>query len=130
DKEGFLRSEYSLIQTIGRAARNAGGEVIMYADTVTGSMERAITETNRRREKQMAYNEANGIVPVTIIKDVREVLEISTKEEVKHKAQKKLSRQEKQELIKELTAQMKEAAKLLEFEHAAYLRDKIKELSE
>ncbi|MBQ7991008.1 MAG: excinuclease ABC subunit UvrB [Oscillospiraceae bacterium] len=130
DKEGFLRSESSLIQTIGRAARNAGGEVIMYADTVTGSMERAITETNRRREKQMAYNEANGIVPVTIIKDVREVLEISTKEEVKHKAQKKLSRQEKQELIKELTAQMKEAAKLLEFEHAAYLRDKIKELSE
>ncbi|MBR4223598.1 MAG: excinuclease ABC subunit UvrB [Oscillospiraceae bacterium] len=130
DKEGFLRSESSLIQTIGRAARNAGGEVIMYADTVTGSMERAITETERRRQKQLAYNEEHGIVPVTIIKDVRDVLEISTKEEVSQKSEKKLTRQEKQELIKELTAQMKEAAKLLEFEHAAYLRDKIKELSE
>ncbi len=130
DKEGFLRSESSLIQTIGRAARNSSGQVIMYADTVTGSMERAITETNRRREKQLRYNEEHGIVPVTIIKDVRDVLEISTKEDVKKKSSKKLSHSEKQQLIKELTAQMKEAAKLLEFEHAAYLRDKIKELSE
>ncbi|MGN1090607.1 MAG: excinuclease ABC subunit UvrB, partial [Huintestinicola sp.] len=131
DKEGFLRSESSLIQTIGRAARNAEGKVIMYADEVTGSMERAITETNRRRELQMAYNKEHGIVPKTIIKDIRDVIEISTKEETDKKtSDKKLSRKEKDELIKKLTAEMKEAAKLLEFEHAAYLRDKIKELSE
>ena len=128
DKEGFLRSETSLIQTIGRAARNAGGEVIMYADEITGSMERAITETERRRSLQIAFNEAHGIVPKTIIKDVREVLEISTKEKTEKKIHKQMSRQEREALIAELTAQMKEAARLLEFEHAAYLRDKIKEL--
>ncbi len=131
DKEGFLRSESSLIQTIGRAARNSEGKVIMYADTVTGSMERAIAETNRRRELQLRYNEEHGIVPKTIIKDIRDVIEISTKEEVKGKTeQKKLSKKERDDLIAKLTVQMKEAAKLLEFEHAAYLRDKINELKE
>ena len=129
DKEGFLRSESSLIQTIGRAARNAEGKVIMYADSVTGSMERAITETNRRRALQLAYNKEHGIVPKTIIKDIRDVIEISSKAEVDDKAaKKKMSKKEKDELIAKLTAQMKEAAKLLEFEHAAYLRDKINEL--
>jgi excinuclease ABC subunit B len=130
DKEGFLRSETSMIQTIGRAARNAHGQVIMYADEVTGSMERAITETQRRREKQMAFNEAHGIVPQTIHKEIRDVIDIRSKEEVEHavSAQKKMTAKEKQELIATLTAQMKEAAKLLEFEHAAYLRDQIQEL--
>ena len=129
DKEGFLRAESSLIQTIGRAARNAEGKVIMYADSVTGSMERAITETNRRRELQLAYNKEHGIVPKTIIKDIRDVIEISSKAEVDDKAaKKKMSKKEKDELIAKLTTQMKEAAKLLEFEHAAYLRDKINEL--
>ncbi|MBP1546832.1 MAG: excinuclease ABC subunit UvrB [Oscillospiraceae bacterium] len=129
DKEGFLRSESSLIQTVGRAARNSQGTVIMYADSVTGSMERAITETNRRRELQLKYNEEHGIVPKTIIKDIRDVIEISTKEEVSGKtAKKSMSKKEKEELIAKLTVQMKEAAKLLEFEHAAYLRDKINEL--
>lgn len=129
DKEGFLRSETSLIQTIGRAARNAEGKVIMYADTVTGSMERAITETERRRSIQMAFNLEHGIVPKTIIKDIRDVLEITSKEKVEEKTKrKKLSAAEKNELIEKLTAEMKNAAKMLEFEHAAYLRDKIKEL--
>lgn len=130
DKEGFLRSESSLIQTIGRAARNAGGQVIMYADTVTRSMEAAITETQRRRELQAAFNEAHGIVPKTIIKDVRDVIEISSKEDVEYKTRQtlKMSRQERNTLIDKLTKQMKEAAKLLDFEHAAFLRDKIKEL--
>ena len=103
----------------------------MYADFVTGSMERAINETNRRREMQLTYNKEHGIIPKTIIKDVREVIEISTKEETDKKTSaKKLSRKEKEELISKLTAEMKNAAKLLEFEHAAYLRDKIKELQE
>jgi len=129
DKEGFLRSETSLIQTIGRAARNAQGQVIMYADTVTGSMDRAITETERRRSLQMAYNQEHGIVPKTIIKGVRDVLEITSKKKVEAKTkQKKLSASEKQALIDKLTIEMKNAAKLLEFEHAAYLRDRIKEL--
>ena len=130
DKEGFLRSESSLIQTAGRAARNAEGHVIMYADIVTGSMERAIRETHRRREMQMKYNEEHGITPKTIIKDVRDVIEISTKEEVEYSARQKskLTKAETQHLIDKLTKQMKEAAKLLEFEHAAYLRDKINEL--
>ena len=131
DKEGFLRSESSLIQTIGRAARNSEGKVIMYADSVTGSMERAIAETNRRRELQLKYNEEHGIVPKTIIKDIRDVIEISTKEEVKGKTeQKRLTKKERDDLIAKLTVQMKEAAKLLEFEHAAYLRDKINELKD
>ncbi len=130
DKEGFLRSESSLIQTIGRAARNAEGKVIMYADSVTRSMENAITETERRRAIQMAYNEEHGIIPKTIVKDIRDVIEISGKEETEKKVSKKLSKKEREELIKELTLQMKEAAKLLEFEHAAFLRDKINELKE
>lgn len=103
----------------------------MYADTVTGSMERAIRETQRRRELQMAFNEAHGIIPQTIRKDVHEVIEITSKEEVEKKTQtKKLSRAEREELIKSLTAQMKEAAKMLEFEHAAFLRDEIKKLKD
>ena len=130
DKEGFLRSETSMIQTIGRAARNAHGQVIMYADEVTGSMERAITETERRRKKQIEFNEAHGIIPKTIHKDIRDVIDIHSKEEVEKSvsSKPKMSAKEKRELIEELTAQMKEAAKLLEFEHAAYLRDKIQEL--
>ena len=127
DKEGFLRSETSLIQTIGRAARNAEGKVIMYADSVTPSMERAITETNRRREKQMQYNEEHGIVPKTIVKDVRDVIEISSKSG-DDKSLSKLSKKEREAMIIRLTAEMKAAAKILEFEHAAYLRDKIEKL--
>ena len=127
DKEGFLRSETSLIQTIGRAARNSGGTVIMYADCVTPSMERAITETNRRRQKQMQYNEENGITPQTIVKDVHEIIEISAKGG-EEKAISKMSRKEREELIVKLTAEMKAAAKILEFEHAAYLRDRIEKL--
>ena len=126
DKEGFLRSETSLIQTIGRAARNAKGQVIMYADSVTPSMERAITETLRRREIQKAYNEAHGIVPKTIKKDVYEIIEISSPaERAKEKPAKQLTKLEREMLIKRLTAEMKQAAKLLEFEHAAMLRDRI-----
>lgn len=129
DKEGFLRSDTSLIQTIGRAARNANGQVIMYADSVTGSMERAITETERRRSLQIAFNEKHGIVPKTIIKEVRNVIEITSKNTVETKTKKKrMSPAEKQQLIERLTAEMKNAAKMLEFEHAAYLRDKINEL--
>ncbi len=130
DKEGFLRSERSLIQTIGRAARNAQGKVIMYADTVTPSMSAAIKETQRRREKQIEYNKKNGIIPKTIIKPVHEILEISSKNELDGKTSKKLSRAEKSKLIDELTKEMKAAAKILEFEHAAYLRDKIEKLKQ
>ena len=125
DKEGFLRSETSLVQIIGRAARNANGQVIMYADTVTKSMERAIEETYRRRDKQIAYNEEHGIVPQTITKDVREILEISSRDKT---GKKRMSRDEKQKLIIRLTEEMKAAAKILEFEHAEYLRDKIEKL--
>lgn len=129
DKEGFLRSETSLVQTIGRAARNSEGKVIMYADSVTRSMEKALFETERRRNIQIEYNEAHGIIPQTIKKDVREVLEISSKQKVEEKSKsKKMSSKEKQDLIAKLTVEMKNAAKLLEFEHAAYLRDKINEL--
>lgn len=128
DKEGFLRSETSLVQTIGRAARNANGEVIMYADSVTPSMERAISETVRRRKIQEEYNKEHNIVPQTIKKGVRDVLEITSKENLETKSKKRMSRKEKDALIQKLTAEMKEAAKLLEFEHAAYLRDKINEL--
>ncbi len=130
DKEGFLRSETSLVQTIGRAARNANGEVIMYADCVTPSMEKAITETLRRRSLQQKYNEEHGITPKTIKKGVRDVLEITSKEKVEGRSKKRLSKKEKESLIQKLTAEMKEAAKLLEFEHAAYLRDKINELKD
>ncbi|HAN44701.1 MAG TPA: excinuclease ABC subunit B, partial [Ruminococcaceae bacterium] len=131
DKEGFLRSETSLIQTIGRAARNSEGKVIMYADSVTSSMENAINETNRRREIQMEYNRLNNITPKTIKKEVREILEISSKDETESKLSKKqISAKEKYELINKWTLEMKNAAKLLEFEHAAYLRDKIKKLKE
>ena len=128
DKEGFLRSETSLIQTIGRAARNANGKVIMYGDTVTNSMERAIKETLRRREKQEKYNKEHGIVPKTIKKDVRDILEISSPKN--DKPHKRMSRAEKEQMIKQLTAEMKAAAKILEFEHAAYLRDRINKLRE
>ena len=128
DKEGFLRSGRSLIQTIGRAARNAQGQVIMYADEVTPSMEQAITETERRRAIQEKYNEENGITPQTIRKDVAEILEISTHKEDGKKKKQRYTVAERRELIAKYTKEMKAAAKLLEFEHAAYLRDKIKEL--
>ena len=127
DKEGFLRSETSLIQTIGRASRNANGEVIMYSDHVTPSMENAIRETNRRRQIQMKYNEEHGIKPVTIKKDIRDIIEISSKPK-DEKTGKRLSRAEREQLIARLTREMKNAAKLLEFEHAAYLRDRIEQL--
>lgn len=129
DKEGFLRSETSMIQTIGRAARNADGMVIMYADSVTPSMERAIMETERRRGIQQAYNEAHGIVPKTIVKELHDsgVLEISRKDD-DVKQDKRLSRAECQKKIEQLTREMKEAAKILEFEHAAFLRDQIDRL--
>ena len=131
DKEGFLRSETSLVQTIGRAARNSEGKVIMYADSVTPSMERAITETARRRKLQQEYNQAHGIIPTTIRKDIREILEISTKETVEGQTKRKrMSEKDRQALIIRLTNEMKNAAKLLEFEHAAYLRDKIKALKD
>ena len=126
DKEGFLRSETSLIQTVGRAARNAESFVIMYADTITPSMRASITETERRRAKQMAYNEAHGIVPKTIVKSVRELLEISSDAAPKLKANGvKMTERERKEAIAVLEAQMKKAAKMLEYEIAAQLRDEI-----
>ena len=130
DKEGFLRSETSLVQTIGRAARNADGLVVLYADTITPSMRRAIDETERRRSIQDAYNKAHGIVPKTIKKDIREVLEISRKEEAsaRRRGQKTLSDREREEEIRRLEKQMLEASKMLEFEYAAILRDRIIEL--
>ena len=132
DKEGFLRAERSLIQTVGRAARNANGKVIMYADSITGSMERAIAETNRRRKIQKEYNEKHGIIPKTIIKEVRDVIEIGKSEKnalaKAGKGEKKLTRLERERLIEELSKQMKAAAAKLEFEQAAYIRDRIKEL--
>ncbi len=131
DKEGFLRSETSLIQTIGRAARNAQGRVIMYADSMTESMRRAINETNRRRAKQMKYNEENGIVPKTIIKEVRDVIEISAKQGGKKgsgKSARKLTKKEKKLEIARLREEMLEASRRLEFERAAVLRDAIVKL--
>jgi len=128
DKEGFLRSETSLIQTIGRAARNVEGRVIMYADTVTPSMERALMETERRRGIQMAYNEAHGIVPTTIKKEIRDSIEISTKDDEDEHKSRRMSRAEREQLITRLTREMKEAAKILEFEQAAFLRDRIEKL--
>ena len=130
DKEGFLRSETSLIQTIGRAARNAEGLVILYADTVTPSMRAAMDETERRRKIQDAYNKAHGIVPKTIIKDVREILEISKSEDSGEAlaGKPKLTEAERTAEIAKLEQEMKEASKLLEFEYAAVLRDRIIEL--
>ena len=126
DKEGFLRSETSLIQTIGRAARNAEGEVIMYANTITGSMQRAIDETNRRRTLQDEYNKEHGIVPTTIRKDIRKIIESvnlveEKKEEEKHDIE---------VMIENLTDEMLAAAEMLEFERAAQLRDRISALKE
>ncbi len=129
DKEGFLRSEISLVQTIGRAARNAEGTVIMYADSETGSMKRAIDETNRRRRIQQAYNEKHGITPKTIVKDIRAPIEITSKKEAeKLEKNKNLSKEDKKKLIDKLTADMKRAAKDLDFETAAFIRDKIRRL--
>lgn len=134
DKEGFLRSETSLIQTIGRAARNSESKVIMYADNITKSMDKAMKETERRRKLQKEYNEKHGIVPTTIMKDVRDIIE-ATKiseevEEYKAVDKKKLNKKEKDKLIKELTEEMLLAAKNLQFERAAELRDIINELKE
>ena len=136
DKEGFLRAERSLIQTVGRAARNAEGKVIMYADTVTRSMKGAIDETNRRRAIQLAYNKEHGIVPKTIIKGVRDIIEIGAKEEhaarrgEKGKPNRKLTAAEREKLIETLTREMRSAAAKLEFEQAAFLRDRIRKIRE
>ena len=129
DKEGFLRSETSLIQTIGRAARNAQGRVVMYADRITAAMRAAIDETERRRAIQQAYNEAHGIVPQTIIKDVRELIEISqdAAQAIK-KGGVKMTKQEREQAIAKLEKQMREAARMMEYEYAAVLRDQIIEL--
>ena len=134
DKEGFLRGETSLIQTIGRAARNASGKVIMYGDTVTRSMQSAMTETARRRQKQDAFNKANCIVPRTVVKDIRDVIDMASptgdKQGTKaaQTAKGKMSPKQKDKLIAELTAEMRSAAAKLEFEKAAYLRDRIKRI--
>jgi excinuclease ABC subunit B len=133
DKEGFLRNERSLIQTIGRAARNASGHVIMYADKMTQSIERAVEETNRRRERQIAYNEEHGITPQTIRKAVREVIEATKaaeeqEEYLPQKAYSKLSKKERKDVLLRLEEEMKEAARALNFERAAELRDLILEL--
>lgn len=134
DKEGFLRSETSLIQTIGRAARNVDGKVIMYADTITDSMRRAINETNRRRQIQSEYNKKHGITPKTVYKAVREVIEATkTGEEIEKynaKQKEKISKEEIKTIIEALEQEMKECAKNLDFEKAAELRDRIKELKE
>ena len=130
DKEGFLRSETSLVQTIGRAARNADGLVVLYADTITPSMRRAMDETERRRQIQDDYNKAHGIIPQTIRKDVREIIEISKKDEesARRRGKRKLSERERDEEIRKLEKQMQEASRMLEFEYAAILRDRIIEL--
>ena len=133
DKEGFLRSDTSLIQTIGRAARNANGKVIMYADRITDSMQRAITETQRRRQVQEKYNQEHGITPRTIIKPVKELIETTlvaeSKGEYKPRDLKKMSKKEKEALVKTLTREMQAASRGLEFERAAELRDMIIELA-
>lgn len=127
DKEGFLRSERSLIQTIGRAARNTNGTVIMYADELTDSMEKAITETNRRRKIQEQYNEEHGITPKTIQKSVRDNIAMTMVEDIS--VEYKLEKNENiEEVIAELTDQMLQLASDMEFEKAAELRDKIREL--
>ena len=130
DKEGFLRSETALIQTIGRAARNAQGQVIMYADTVTPSMARAIAETERRRSIQDAYNQEHGIVPKTVHKSVRELMTVAQEGEETAKRSRKLTDSERKATIARLEKEMKEAAKMLEFELAAQLRDQIIRLKE
>ena len=137
DKEGFLRSERSLIQTVGRAARNAEGKVIMSADTVTQSMQATINETERRRGIQIAYNKAHGIVPKTVIKGVRDIIEIGSKDDSRKSrkgkgkdAPRKLNATEREKMIAELTREMKSAAAKLEFEQAAYLRDRIRRIRE
>ena len=127
DKEGFLRSETSLVQTIGRAARHVNGRVIMYADKMTGSMERAINETNRRRGIQQEYNEKHGIVPKSIIKELRDPIAITGAVDERSDP-KKMSESQKKKQIEILTKQMKDAAKVLDFETAAALRDRIKRL--
>ena len=141
DKEGFLRAETSLIQTIGRAARNANGKVIMYAEKITGSMERAIRETDRRREIQSEYNKKHGIVPKTVIKGVRDVIDIGVSDNKADPSSRgsgsdgqskasKMTKKEREAMIERLTKEMKDAARRLEFEQAAYLRDRIKQLRE
>ena len=126
DKEGFLRSETSLIQTVGRAARNADSMVIMYADRITPSMRACMDETARRREKQQAFNREHGIVPQTIVKNVRELIEISTDTAAVSRANGvKMTERERRELIAQLEDKMKKAAKMLEYEIAAQLRDEI-----
>ena len=133
DKEGFLRSETSMIQTIGRAARNAESKVVMYADSITGSMDRAIKETERRRKIQMDYNKEHGIIPKTIKKDVRDVIGsimVTEESETYEVDSTGLSENDKAKLIKEYTDEMKDAAKNLQFERAAELRDMIKKLEE
>ena len=126
DKQGFLRSDRSLIQTIGRAARNSEGHVIMYADTISDSMKVAINETKRRREIQMKYNEEHGIVPKTIIKEIHEV--ISNNQEIEEKKPEKMSKQEKKKLMMDIESEMNRAAKNLDFERAMELRDILYEL--
>ena len=129
DKEGFLRSETSLIQTIGRAARNAGGRVILYADSVTNAMDAALQETERRRNIQRAYNEAHGIVPKTIVKSVRDLIEISkSTAEVRRKDGVKMTQVERERQIAKLEKEMRQAARMMEFEYAAVLRDQIIQL--
>ena len=128
DKEGFLRSANALIQTIGRAARNAEGKVILYGDTVTQSMRYAIDETNRRRKIQMAYNEAHGIVPKTVVKSIRDLIEITETPAEEEKNEKYMTEAEKRALIEKLERDMHAAAKVMEFEYAALLRDRIIEL--
>ena len=130
DKEGFLRSKTSLVQTIGRAARNADGTVIMYADSVTESMAYAIGETERRRKIQTEYNEKHGIVPQTVKKEVRAIIEIASRDDTakNEKKAKKMTKAKKEALIESLTKEMKAAAAALDFEHAAHLRDMIAKL--
>ena len=129
DKEGLLRSETSIVQTVGRAARNAHGRVILYADIMTRSIKAAVAETERRRAIQIKYNEEHGIIPQTVIKDIRDIIDISAKDDKSaKKSKKKLSAKEKEKQIEQLSAEMRSAAAKLEFEKAAFLRDKIKEL--
>ncbi len=130
DKEGFLRSESSLIQTIGRASRNASGTVIMYADSITESMRKAIRETERRRNIQKEYNDKNGITPKTIKKDIRDIIDIGMSDSKGKKKGEKLSKKDKEKRIAELTTEMRSAAQKLEFEKAAFIRDVIKKLRE